>query len=234
MSRISPPRHQGHQARPPTLNAKAQRREGAKPTRPPQKRRGAETQRRRERDTDILCVARLPAVGRPGTAGNGIRHESLLSERIPLPAAGALRERRSRHLSSLFNRWEGHAPSPINERGERQNRCAYGTAACEKRCDDERSRSEFARFSQATGDPIACRSANTERHRVSSSAITSLRLCVFAGWKGGRALRSLRFLGGWAALRLCNSASLRFSWCSPLVSWCLGGSSFPRPSENRT
>jgi hypothetical protein len=108
-------------------------------------------------------------------------------------------------------------PSPKYERGERQNRRAFGTAAGENPVNDKCSLLEAAGFSPATGDSIACRSANTERNLVPSSAIAPLRLCVFAGWAGGWALRSLRFTNEW----LGNSA---FFWCSPLVSWCLGGS----------
>ena len=131
----------------------------------------------------------------------------------------AFRERKPRHLSSSFNRWESHAPFPRYERGERQNRRAFGTAADENPANDTSSLLEAAGFSSVTGDPIACRSAFNKRYHASDSAFASLRLCVFAGWAVGWALRSLRFLGGRAALRLCVSL-----WCPPLVSWCLGGS----------
>ena len=191
----------------------------------------------------------VPAVERPGTAGADNRVECERSPRFSAPATCALEERRPRHFSSIFNSQNGHSSPTKKKEEERQNRCAKGTSAGEKAGFDERSGSEKTDFSPATGDPIACRSAITERNPAPSSVIAPLRLCVFAGWLAGWALRSSRFLGragpegpayrcsqktGWVgALRLCGSAPLRFSWCSPLVSWCLGGSSFPRPSENR-
>ena len=71
---------------------------------------------------------------------------------------------------------------------ERQNRRAKGTSAGEKRCDDERSRSELARFSPATGDrgspvvlPVIISIARQARQ---------CSLCVSA---------SLRYILGWAA-----------------------------------
>jgi hypothetical protein len=254
---LSPPRHQGHQAHPPTLsNAKTQRRKDAKPTHlsrqsraaakpdpPLSQRRGAETQRRRESCRRLHRTARFrpsgdgrEPLGRTTAPNTSVRHGG--------PAQRpALRERRPRRFSFPFNSWEMYTSLPIREEA-RQNRRAKGASASEKRSGDERSRSELASFSPATGDhPIACRSAVNPRDRLSCSASTSLRLCVFAGRAGGWALRSLRFygmggwiwvhlcdlwanLGGWAALRLCGSASLRSFWCSPLESWCLGGSKF--------
>jgi len=173
-------------------------------------------QSRRESLAGFLCVARYSAVQRrPGIAGSGIRSENKLSNRIPGPATCALGERRPRHLSSLFNKWEGCTSPNTHEREERQNRRAVGTATGENPANDECSLSEVAGFSPVTGDPIACRSANTERNLVANSASAPLRLCDFAS------LRS--FLGGWVALRLCGSATLRSFWCSPLVAWCLGG-----------
>jgi len=64
----------------------------------------------------------------------------------------ALDERRPRHLSSSFNGWKAHTPH-YNNTEERRNRRANSTSAGEKRSDDKRSRSEFASFSPATGDP---------------------------------------------------------------------------------
>jgi len=87
-----------------------------------------------------------------GTTGPGNRFESKLSCRFPDPVVCALEERRPRHLSSSFNGWKAHTPH-YNNTEERQNRRAPGTSAGEKRCDDKRSRSEFASFSPATGDP---------------------------------------------------------------------------------
>jgi len=250
MIRVSPPRHQGHQARPSTL-FEPQRTQRAQSHPPTQKRRGAEPQRRRESCRRLHRTARFrppnggmhgvtssgetpwPSADGHGATGPGNRFESELSCRSPGPVTCALEERRSRLFSSSFISWEGYAPPSRDAREERQNRRASGTSAGEKAGCDERSRSEQTVFSPATGDhQIAYRSAVKRRHRVSCSAFAPLRLCVFAGWVVGWALRSLRFLGWMGALRLCASVSLRFSWCSPLVSWCLGGLSFSQPSEN--
>jgi hypothetical protein len=284
MIRIAPPRHQGHQAHPPT--SQTRRHEGTKKSQSPpthpietadhtderryfrsvldhpapstslfpppaQKRRGAETQRRRGALAGFLCVARSrpssdgmhhstsfgetpwPTSGGHGATGSGNRFESELSCRFPDPVACALEERGPRHLSSSFNSWEGYASLP-HKKEERQNRRATGTLAGEKTDSNGCLHPESSGFSPATGDQqIACRSAFNKRDRISSSVPASLRLCVFAGRVVGRALRSLRFKNGRVgALRLCVSAPLRFSWCRPLVSWCLGGFSFPQPSEN--
>jgi hypothetical protein len=235
---FSPPRHQGHQAHPPALsNAKAQRRKDAKPTHPPiwptdhtdpptRPKKNAEAQRRRGAEG----VSRNSSVRRGARSSKDVRAPL---GRKPAPKTSfrtgfptqrlALQKRKPRHISSLFNRWERHAPSLINKGEERQNRRALGTSAGEKTGDDGCLYPESSGFSPAAGDSIACRSAAKKRDRVSCSATAPLRLCVFAGWRGGWALRSLRFLGGWVALRLCGSAPLRSFWCSPLVSWCLGG-----------
>jgi hypothetical protein len=249
---FSPPRHQGHQAHPPIL-CEPQRTQRAQSHPPAQKRRGAETQRRRESCRRLHRMARsrpsnggmyrLTSSGETswppndghGTTGSGNRVESKLSCWFPDPVACALEERRSRHLSFLFSSDGTHAsPTPyVGE--ERQNRRASGTSDGEKVGWGERLRSEQTAFSPATGDhPIACRSAVNQRDRISGSATASLRLCVFAS------LRSFLFLG-WVrlrrlaaspgqvgALRLCGSAPLRYFWCSPLVSWCLGGSKTTR------
>jgi hypothetical protein len=212
-----------------------------------QKRRGAETQRRREVFTEYFCVARFrppdegfyrsmscgeapwPSDGH-GATGPGNRHESSLSRRFSGPVACALEERRPRHFSSSLNSLEGHAPPSQYEREERQNRRAMGTSAGEKAGGDGCSHPESSVFSPAAGDlQIACRSAFNKRKRFSNLASASLRLCAFASLRslsGGRVdLRDLwANLGGWVALRLRVSAPLRFSWRSPLVSWCLGGS----------
>ena len=98
-------------------------------------------------------------------------------------------------------------PSQKRRRKERQNPCATGASAGVRAGCDERSRSEQAVFSPVTGDhQIACCSAVNKRDHFADSAFASLRLCV--------------------------SAPLRFFWSSPLVSWCLGVSSFSRSSEN--
>jgi len=229
---FSPPRHQGHEVHPTTsFNAKAPRREDAKPTHPPiwptvhadrrryrpstLQRRGAETQSRRGKLTRFFCVARF----RPSDGRKPLGRESDTKARFRsgFPTQRpALEKRTPRHLSSPFNRWERHAPSPNNEKEEKQNRRASGTSADEKPVNDECLPSEVAGFSSVTGDPIACRSPATKRKLATGSVIAPLRLC---------ALAPLRFLlDKWMSLRLRGSAPLRFSWCPPLVSWCLGGS----------
>jgi len=218
-------------------NAKTQRRKDAKPTHPPIWPTD-HTDKHRWNHDFWLCVARFrpsdgsthclrssgeapwPSDGH-GVTGPRNRLESELSCRFRGPATCALEERRSRHFSSSFNNWVGHAPSPKYGSEERQNRRAPGTSVGEKTGGDECSRSEQAGFSPATGDLlVACRSAGKKRKHPTDSVTAPLRLCVFAP------LRSS--LGGWAALRLCGSAPLRFFCRSPLVSWCLGGSKTTR------
>jgi hypothetical protein len=73
----------------------------------------------------------------------GLESASKTSFRIGFQAQRlALEERKPRHLSFSFNRWEWEAPLPRYEKEERQNRCAMGTSAGEKTGDDERSGSE--------------------------------------------------------------------------------------------
>ena len=156
------------------------------------------TQRRKESDTDVLNVARYPAVGRPGTAGNGINSETELSCRIPFPAASALSERWSRHFFFPFNGRGWHAPSSLSGKGKRQNRRACGTAAGENPANDESSLSETAGFSPATGDPIACRSTLKVRYRLTFSAIAS-----WWGWVDGWNFVFLVSSWLWVGGRLC-------------------------------
>jgi len=207
MIRVEPPRHQDHQTHSPTLsNAKTQRRKDAKPAQPPI---NAEARRRRDAESFERDSTVWRGSGRRTTAGNRWAGQPLQKRvLVPVSRPSGLRfaERRPRHFSFFSRKWDKFAPQH-NEKKLRQNRRANGTSAGEKRNDDERSRSEFASFSPAKGDhQIACRSVVNPRQHNTSSAITSLRLCTFA--------------------------SLRFFWCSPLVSWCLGGFSFSQPSEN--
>jgi hypothetical protein len=182
MNRISPPRHQGHQAHPPTLQ-----------------RRSAKAQRCRGDLARFLPVVRSWPSSNDGQRLLGRDTGTNASVRHGFPTQQpALRERRSRHSPSLFIGWEGHAFSPKYGNVERQNRRAKGTSAGEKAGSDGRLHSEQTGFSPATGDSIACRSTIKKRNLFSRSAF----------------------------------ASLRFSWCPPLVSWCLGGFSFSRPSEH--
>jgi len=180
---------------------------------------------RRHQSFDVFWREPVADVRRPRVhwAGKPFRKRAL----IPVSRPSGLRSRRAQVSPHLFfiQYMGGHALH-YNNTEKRQNRRSNGTSAGEKADCDERSRSEQTSFSPATGDqPIACRSAANQRDRISGSASASLRLCVFAGWADGWALRSLRFKNGQVrALRLRVSAPLRFSWCSPLVSWCLGGS----------
>ena len=110
------------------------------------------TQKRREDLTGFLRVARFqPSDGREplgrDTAPNTSVHLGVPAQRL------ALIERKPRHLSFLFSSDGVHASPTPYEGKERQNRRAFGTAAGVKRCDDERSRSRFASFSPAAGDP---------------------------------------------------------------------------------
>jgi len=215
------------QSHPPTQEKPQITQINADPTQPLlTQRRGAETQRRRESCRRLHRTAR----SRPSEDGR----ESLGQETAPktsfrsnfLAQRPALCERRPRRFTFPFTSWEKCTSLPMREE-VRQNRRAMGTSAGEKRGVDGRSHPEAALFSPATGDrPIACCSASNKRKHLAGSAAASLRLCVFAGRVGGRALRSSRFygvagwiwvylcdlwanLGGWAALRLCVSAPLR-------------------------
>jgi hypothetical protein len=219
-------------------NAKTQRRKDAKPTYlsrrsrevvkpdpPHSQRRDAETQRRRGALAGFLCVAR----SRPSDDGR----ESLGQETAPktslrsnfLAQRPALSEHRPRHFSSSFNSWETYTTLPNREEA-RHNLGATGRSAVEKTDNYGCLHPEWRDFSTATGDhSIACRSAVKKRDRLSDSVTNSLRLCVFAP------LRFLRWGDGSALICvICGffgcaggSAPLRFSWCSPLMSWCLGG-----------
>ena len=200
-----PRRHEGtkkSRSCPATLfNAKTQRRKDAKPTHPPIWPTD-HTDKHRWNHDFWLCVAR----SRPSNDGRvplGRDTDSNVNVRHGVPTQRpALDERRPRHLSSSFNGWKAHTPH-YNNTEERQNRRAFGTASGEKTGSDECSRSGLTGFSPATDDLlIACRSAGKKRKRLTDSAATPLRLC--------------------------GSAPLRFFYCSPLVSWCLGGAKTTR------
>jgi len=231
---FSPPKHQGHQAHPPTL-FEPQRTQRAQSHPPTQKRRGAEPQRRRESCWRLHRTARFqpptdctrchlnpedvqeqaPMSETPwssfdgqGTTGSGNRFESKLSCRFPDPVVYALAERRSRHFSSSSNCWEGHALLPNNEREERQNRRATGASVGEKTGSDGCLHPERSGFSPATGDrPIACRSAVNKRNHLTGSVIAPLRLCASARAEGRAALRFF------SVIPLCVSVPLWFCRC---------------------
>jgi hypothetical protein len=159
-------------------------------------------------------VARFPAVQtRQGIAGSKNRIECERSPRFSDPATCALEERRPRHPSSSFKRWEWSAPFPNNKREERQNRRASGTSAGEELDSDGCLDPEWSRFLPVTGDSIACRSAANKRDHPSPSAFAPLRLCGF-GRVGGICVICVicgqDWVGGW----LCVSATLRFYFIS--------------------
>jgi len=230
------------QSHPPTSQTRRHEDTKNSQSRPPtHQRRGAETQRRRASCRRLHRTAR----SRPSDDGQ----KPLGQETVPktsfrsgfLTQRPALRKRRPRRFSFPFNSWEKYT-SPIREE-VRQNQRAKGAAAGEKSGGDEHLRSEQTGFSPATGDcPIACCSAINKRDCLSGLAsaslrsLRSLRFCGMGGWiwvylcdlwanlggsgfAAGRLRRDKR-----EALRLCGSAPLRSFWCSPLVSWCLGGS----------
>jgi hypothetical protein len=94
--------------------------------------------------------------------------------------------------SLLHKKWEGHVPSPLFERRQRQNRRAYGAAAGEKTGGDGCSHLKVPVFSPVTGDPIACHSAFKKLYRT-----PGVRLFVGAGgWVELRALGVLVVRGG--------------------------------------
>ena len=199
-------------------------------------RRGAETQRRRE------SCRRLHRTARFRPSGDG--REPLGQETAPktsfrsnfLAQRPVLSEHRSRRFFLLFVGWK-RLTLPSYKKEERQNRRANSTSAGEKTGRNGCLHPERSGFSPATGDlPIACRSAVNPRHHHPNSATTSLRFYGVGGWIWVYLCDLWAILGGsgfaagrlcrdkWEALRLCGSAPLRSFWCSPLVSWCLGGS----------
>ena len=116
---------------------------------------------------------------------------------------------------------------PFKRTEERQNRRASSAPAGEKRCDDERSRSEFASFSLATGDrPIVCCSAVKKRDHLSGSAFASLfgrvrlrRSTAMPGQVGGwPSCLCVFVVVTWTDGRFCDAAF------SSLCSLCLCGS----------
>jgi hypothetical protein len=183
-----PQRHRGTekaQSRPPTQEPrrhKDTKKSQSPPTQPPGfQRRGAEAQRRRGNLAGFFALARFrPSDGRKPL---GLESAPKTSFRIGFQAQRlALFKRKPRHLSSSFNKWERHAPSPKHGKEERQNRRATGTSAGEKWGVDGRSRPEASHFSPATGDP---RSPVVLPPR-SGTAFQAQHppLCV-GGWVGG-------------------------------------------------
>ena len=188
-----------HQATQPVLNAKAQRRKGAKDTHP---QLNAETQRRRDAEG---CLPGFIAPRGPGrrTARNW-RTGGLLQPPavVAAPRTADLRsgERRPRCFRSPSD--IGWAYGSLLSRGRaRRNRRAPCVSAGGKFGCDERLGSEQTDFPPAVGDrTIADVSAVNPRHLGITSATTSLRLCAFAP------LRSFVCASLSAPLRLCASA----------------------------
>ena len=195
------------QSRPPTRNHQdtkdtklhppthsTQRRKDAKPDHPALR---AKTQQR-----ELIGVTRFPAVGRPETAGTGLRFEPERSPRSPAPAARALGERRPRQFSSSFKSTE-MGPSLGLTMGRARGRTAVPRARLPVRSvatTNARVRSSPASCRrQAIRSPAVLPPRRGRAPLPGTSPFASLRLCAFA------------FLSGRAALRLCVSAPLRFS-----------------------
>jgi len=193
------------------------------PTQPSlSQRRDAEAQRRRGSCRRLHRTARSrpsddgrPPLGQKTAPKTSFR-SSFLAQRP------ALSERRPRHFSFLFNSWEKYTSLPIKEE-VRQNRRATGASTGEKTGRNGCLYPKRSGFSPATGDrPIACRSAANKRHHHPGSATAPwcLGVLVVATWMGGWIWVYLcdlwANLGGCAALRLCDSAPLRFLLCDPL------------------
>jgi len=159
------------------------------------------TDKHRWDHTGLLRAARSRPLD--GREPQGRKSALKTSFRIGFPTQRlAFLERKPRHPSSSFNRWEGHPSLPTREE-VRQNRRANSTSAGEKNGCDERLRSEQTDFSPVTGDPIACRSGESPRSHDANSAITPWCLggCDVGGRVDLRYLRDLRAnrAGGWSA-----------------------------------
>jgi hypothetical protein len=157
------------------------------PDHPSTQRRGAaETQRN---FSVSLCAAR-PRGRRTATGLLGRETVSIVNSRADFPAQRpALLERRPRQFSSSFNTWEWPTPSPLFEKGERQNRRAPSASAGEKAGGDGCSHPEASGLSPATGDSDRlsfCLQEAEAPYRVSHSTSAPLRLCV-GGCRGGSA-----------------------------------------------
>jgi len=188
-----------HQATRPVLNAKTQRRKGAKLGHPPL---NAETQRRRDAEG---CMPRLIARRGPGRrtardrrTGGPLQPQAV----VAAPRTADLRsvERRPRRYRSPSDIW-WPCGSPIIKGRARRNRRAPGASAGGAFGRDKRLRLERTNVPPAVGDrSIAGCSTGNFRHCRIMSATTSLRLCAFAP------LRSFAMAGVSASLRLCASA----------------------------
>ena len=146
--------------------------------------------------------------GRPKTAGDCRAGTQLRIRALVTVSQPSSLRPKSASLATIFlHSIAGRSPPlPINTK-ERQNRRAFGTAAGEKRCDDERSHSEFASFSPATSDfesPVVL----PERYGSALPTQPPL-LCVFAPlryWVGRGIcahLRYLRFLRANGSVFIC-------------------------------
>jgi hypothetical protein len=189
---------------------------------PTQKRRGAETQRRRGSLARLLRVARFrPSDGRE-PLGRDTDPNASIRRGVPTQRP-ALQKRRPRHFSSLFNGWVRHAPSTKYGREERQNRRAPGTSVGEKSACSERERSSQPVFSPATGDsrsPVVLPPISGTAFQAQPPPLrVFVSSCLRLGRAGGSAsICVICGLNGWVgALRLCVSATLRFFLC---VSQC--------------
>jgi hypothetical protein len=206
MLRAKPQRHRGTetaQSHPPGVclqitqiaiatqrkDAKTQRRKARK------ERRGAEAQRRREnpRQPDHPARSRPPGGRGPlgrATVPNASVRRSHSTQRPALSESTGLASRVDQNLA-------------FEQARMRRDRRAASASAGAKTVWDERLRSEQTGFAPGAGDHrIAGVAAAPFQATSPTPAALPLRLCVFAF------LHS--FLPGWAALRLCAFAPLRF------------------------
>jgi len=210
MLRAEPQRHRGTEKTQSRPTSQTRRHEDTKPSqRPPTNPLSAEAQRRRE-STRIQRVARFwPPNGGQGPLDRAIAPNARVRRDGPVQRP-ALRERRPRHFSPLFNGWEGHTSFP-DRREARWNRRAPGASAGGPFGRDKRSRLERTNVSPAVGDrQIAGCSAVNPRHCPSHQRKT-LRVFVSLCLRRGRA--SLRLCGSAflpSVFRLCVSVSLWF------------------------
>jgi hypothetical protein len=193
-----------HEATGPGLNAKAQRRKGAKDTHP---QLNAETQRRRDAGA---CLPGLIARRGPGrrTARDRRTGAPLQPPAIvAAPRTADIRsvERRPRRFSSPSD--IGCAYGSLLSKGRaRRNRRAPGASAGGTNGSDGRLRPELTWVPPVVSDRmIADVSAVNPGHLGITSATTSLRLCAFAViWVGGRLCVSALCSSG---LPVCSGVS---------------------------
>ena len=166
----------------------------------------AETQRRRESCRRFHRTARFrPSGGGREPLGRNTGPNVNVRHGVPIqrPAFG---ERRPRHFSSSFTRWEGCTSPTTRKRKERQNRRAQGTSAVEKTDSDGCLRPESSVFSTATGDyrsPVVLPARNGNAFQPQR---TPLRVFVSSCLRRGRVGGSVPSVPLWFIR--CTLASL--------------------------